>query len=371
MPLSRMSWACAVVICCCLVATGMAAKKTAPRIPLRLELAWSSGYDDNIFRLSLKDIHRFQTGTERFPNPNSTWDDWRNDLGITLALPWKHANGWETTLEGSAKAALYAINHRKNFQRYAASLRQTFGKVWWVEGSFAIIPSYYIREYLDRDLDIRTGCDYENRSYVAKLRYRSPWRTYLYPFYEFQTYYYNRYFTEFDAEWSTVGLAFDQILSRRWTVSGSYRFTDGNNVGGGGLTAASQVTPDTLDDTEYGDGNFHENEIRASIKYKPRRLWKRQWEFSVSSRIRLRDYTTDNSVEFDPFHAVRKDTRWEISPRITVDLMQNLTGYMDYLYEQRTTDSPIDYVREFKDFVRRTYFVGLTYQVLPPPRKRR
>ena len=367
--LSRVSRVSAILICCCWVVTGFSAKKAAPRIPLHLDLSWSSGYDDNIFRLSQRDINRFESGTEGFPNPNSTWDDWRNDFGITLTLPWKHANGWETRLEGSAKAALYATNHRKNYQRYAASLRQSFGKLWWIEGSFSVVPSYYLREYLDRDLGIRTGCDYDSRSYEAKVRYRSPWRTYLYPFYEFQTLYYNRYFTEFDAEWSTFGLAVDQIISRHWQVSGSYRFTDGKNVGGGGPTAASLVDP--FNDTEYGDGDFRESEIRASLKYEPRKIYHRKWEFSLSGRMRLRDYTTNNSMEIDPFHADRKDTRWEISPRITVNLIQNLTGYVDFLYEQRTTDSPIGYVREFKDFVRRTYFIGLEYQLLPPPRRRR
>jgi hypothetical protein len=367
--LSRALWASTIVIISFLIATGVGAQRAAPRIPVHLDLLWSSGYDDNIFRLSQRDINRFKSGTERYPNPNSTWDDWRNDFGVTLTLPWTHANGWQTRLEGSAKIALYATNHRKNYQRYAASLRQYFGKIWWVEGSFSVVPSYYLREYLDRDLGIREGCDYESRNYEAKLRYRSPWRTYIYPFFEFQTLYYNRYFTEFDAEWSTVGLAFDQLLSRRWGVSGTYSYTNGKNVGGGGPTAASLVDP--FDDTQYGDGDFHENEIRGAINYEPRRIFKKKWEISLSGRIRLREYITTNSQEIDPFHADRKDTRWEISPRVTMDVMRNLTGYADFLYEQRTTDSPVGYVREFKDFVRRTYFIGLEYQLLPPPRRRR
>jgi|GEM_PF-1249013 len=334
------------------------------RIPLHVDLSVSSGYDDNIFLFSRFEINRIEAGTVPYRIPYSTWDDWISRFGITLALPWEHANGWETRLEGSAAANFYAINHVKNYQSYAVSLRQTFGERWWIQTSFSIIPSYYLREFFDRDLRIRAGCDYENRTFEAKLRYRSPWQSYLYPFYQFKTYYYNRYFTEFDAESNTIGLAVDQLITRRWKASGSYRFTKSDNVGGGGPTASP------TEDTEYGDANFGEDEFRLGGAFTPRRLLGKPWEFSASVRLRIRNYTTDNSVQNDPFHAGREDTRWEVEPKVSVDVLRNLTLWASFQYEQRHTDSSVDIVREFKDFVRRTYFVGLEYQLLPLPKSK-
>ncbi|KPL07202.1 hypothetical protein AMJ86_05320 [bacterium SM23_57] len=347
---------------------GTGYKETAPHIPLHVDLEWSSTYDGNLFRLSERDLHRFESGTEPYPSPYSTWDDWRNDFGITVALPWEHSNGWETRLQGSFKTAIHSINHRKDYQRYAADLRQTFGQLIWAEGSFAIVPSYYIREYLDRDLDLRTGCDYESRTFGVKLRYRTPWRTYLYPFYQFKSLYYSRHFTEFDSEWTTIGISAEQYLTRRWLVGGSYRFTMSDNVGGGGLTAASQVNP--MEDSEYGDGDFEEDEFRLSLTYKPRRLLGTRWEFSTAGKLRIRNYTTDNSLEADPFHAGRKDTRWEVGPTASLRIIPSLWLSANFLYEQRDTDSDVGYVREFKDFVRRAYSIGLEYQLLPLPKKR-
>ena len=355
------------------VGSALAAKSKqslTPRIPLHIDLTWSTSYDDNLFRMSERDLNRFESGTETYDNPNSTWDDWRNDLGVNIQLPWKHSNGWETQVEGSAKAAIHATNHRKDYYRYAVSLRETFSKVFWVEASFALVPKYYLREYLDRDLDFRTNCDYESRSFNAKLRYRSPWKTYLYPFYEFKSLYYNRYFTEFDAEWTTIGINAQQFLNRRWLVGGSYRFTMSDNVGGGGLTAASQVNP--MEDSEYGDGDFDEDEFRGSITYRPRRLFgKRGWEFSISSKLRIRNYTTDNSINDDPFHVGRRDTRWEVNPEVSTQLLRNLSITVDYLYEERDTDTNISYVREFKEFTRRVYSISLKYQLLPLQKTRK
>ena len=194
-------------------------------IPLNADFTWSSAYDNNLFRHSERDLTRFEEGTETYHNPNSTWDDWRNDFGVSVSLPWEHDNGWETRLVGSIKAAIHAINHRKDYQRYAVDLRQTFGNIVWVQASFSIVPKYYIRQYYDRDMKVWTECDYDSRTFEGKLRYKTPWRTYIYPFAQFKTLYYNRYFTEFDAEWTTFGIGVEQFLSRRWLVRGSYRFT--------------------------------------------------------------------------------------------------------------------------------------------------
>jgi hypothetical protein len=366
---ARLTVLCMLVICSSLSFARTTPKPETTHLPLWINLSWSSSYDDNIFRYSERDLNRWKNDTERYPNPNSTWDDWRNDLGITLTLPWKHRNKWETRFEASAKTALYAVNHRKNYQRYSAAIRQSFGKEFWAEGSFAIVPTFYLREYRDIDLGEYAGCDYESRTYNLTLRYKSPWQTYFYPELEFRTLYYNRHFTEFDAEWTTLGLSAEQFLSKRWLLRGGYRFITGDNVGGGGLTAASQVTPG--EDTEYGDGSFEEHEVNLSASYRPHNIWGKSWQFSLSGGIRIRDYTTNNSLADDPFHAGRRDIRWDIEPKVTVDVIRNLSLYGSYTYEQRNTQSDIGYVNEIKDFVRRAYTIGLEFQLRPPERKHR
>jgi len=346
-------------------------------IPLWIDLNWSSSYDDNIFRYSERDLNRWKNDTESYPNPNSTWNDWRNDVGVTLTLPWKHYRGgtrsvvssWETRFEASAKTALYAVNHRKNYQRYSAAIRQSFGKEFWAEGSFAIVPTFYLREYRDVDLGEYAGCDYESRTYNLTLRYKSPWQTYFYPELEFKTLYYNRHFTEFDAEWTTLGLSAEQFLSKQWLLRGGYRFTNGDNVGGGGLTALSLVTPG--EDTEYGDGSFEEHEVNLSASYRPRNIWGKSWQFSLSGGVRIRDYTTNNSLAEDPFHDGRRDIRWDMEPKVTVDILRNLSLFGSYTYEQRDTQSDIGYVSEIKDFVRHAYTVGLDFQLRSPARQHR
>jgi hypothetical protein len=381
----RAFWACVLVICIALSAIAATQRHEATHLPLIINLEWSSAYDDNIFLFSERDLHRWANGTLIVPNPNSTWDDWRNDLGITLTLPWKHPNmpDWETRVQGSAKAALYAVNHRKNYQRYSAGVRQAFGREFWAELSFAIVPSFYLREFRDIDLNQLpylsrfAGCTYESRTYNLTLRYQSPWRTYFYPELEFKTLYYNRYFTEFDAQWTTLGLTAEQLFSKggtrsvvsqssQWLLRGSYRFTNGDNVGGGGLTAAS---PD--EDTEYGNGNFHENEFGLSASYRARSILRKQWEFSMDGKLRIRDYTTNKIISADPFHAGRRDIRWDLVPELTVDIIRNLSVYANFTYQQRRTGSDVGYVVEIKSFVHRVYTAGLEFQLRPPPHRRR
>ncbi len=336
-------------------------------IPLNADFTWLSTYDDNLFRHSERDLTRFEDGTETYHNPNSTWDDWRNDFGVSVALPWKHDNGWETRVEGSIKAAIHAVNHRKDYQRYAVSLRQTFGKTVWVQVSVGIVPKYYLRQYYDRDMKVWTECDYDSRTFEEKFRYKTPWRTYIYPFAQFKTLYYNRYFTEFDAEWTTFGVGVEQFLSRRWLVGGSYRFTVSDNVGGGGLTAASQIN--LMEDTEYGEGDFEEDEFRLSATYKPRKFLGKRWEFSLDGKLRLRYYITDNSIDTDPFHSGRKDTRWEVVSGASVRIMRHLWLSARYKYEERDTVSDESAVEAAKDFFRQAFTFGLKYEFRPSSKR--
>ena len=124
-----------------------------------------------------------------------------------------------------------------------------------------------------------------------------------------------------------------------------------------------------MEDTEYGEGDFDEDQFHLALEYRPRRFLGKRWDFSLDGEIRLRYYTTGNSINDDPFHSGRKDTRWEIVPGASVRIVRHLWLSAKYEYEARDTVSDEPAVEAAKDFTRQAFILGLKYEFRPSSKR--
>jgi hypothetical protein len=82
----------------------------------------------------------------------------------------------------------------------------------------------------------------------------------------------------------------------------------------------------------------------------------------VDWQLRRRIYTTERSLDEDPFHRGRLDLRWKLAPSLTTALTPRVDLTLGFSYEERTTTSDISRVEEIKSFKVRQVFGAVEYR---------
>lgn len=332
-----------------------------------LSLQFGGSYVDNVIRLSETDIDRFQNDPQPFETPLKTYDDWKNELilkpTLRLRLPERH----RLIAVYAFKMAEFANNPFLNYQTHTLNLyvRPLSLKRWWlVNFRVYTIPSYYLRSHYDRDTGAYHAARFQDWQYRIAPRVRF-WEPLWIKFQaEFETLYYNAKFTEYDSDMISVGLGGDYDGLRPFTFSLMYLRNHADNIGHSSIDEANWNPLDPLSsDTEYGDATFDEDEffIRGTghltyISSIPIRG-------DLTARLRRRIYTTDNSIDNDPFHRGRLDVRWEIAPSITAAVTPTVNVTLGASYEERTTTSDVARVEEIKDFRVREAYLTFEYEI--------
>jgi hypothetical protein len=173
--------------------------------------------------------------------------------------------------------------------------------------------------------------------------------------------YYNKYFTEYDAEVDFWGVAGQYEFPFDLEIAAGYEFKISDNVG---FQQESMPTGNVLvEDTEYGDSSYEENIYSFGAVYPLPFENDWNWTVELEYQKRMRYYQSALSVSDDPFHAGRKDQRDIITPGISFALSRDLDVEIHYTYEERKTESPEAIVSSIKNYIHRTFELTLTYQV--------
>ncbi len=332
-----------------------------------LSLQFGGRYVDNAIRLSEADIDRFQNSPQPFETPLKAYDDWKNELvlkpTLRLRLPQRH----RLIAVYSFKMAEFANNPFLNYQTHTLNLyfRPMSLKRWWLVNFRAFtIPSYYLRNHYDRDTGAFHAARFQNWQYRIAPRFRF-WKPLWIKFQaEFETLYYNTKFTEYDGEMISVGLGGDYNGLKPFNFSLMYLRNHSDNIGHSSTDGANWNSLDPLgSDTEYGDATFDEDEFFIRGTGHLTHLFSIPIRGNINAQLRRRIYTTDNSLENDPFHRGRLDVRWKITPSITAAVTPTVNITLGAGYEERTTTSDVARVEEIKDFRVREAYIAFEYEL--------
>jgi hypothetical protein len=355
-----------ILIACGTTGPGHASPRRAFLSDWSLSVQLGGRYVDNAIRLSEADMDRFQNGAEAFETPLQTYDDWKSELilrpRVRLRLPRQHC----LIALYSFKATEYTRNRFLNYYTHTLNLylRPVSSRYrWLVNFRVFTIPSYFLRYHYDRDTRAYHAARFQNWQYRVAPRFRL-WRSLLIELHgEFETTYYNAKFTEYDSEMISLGLGAEYRRFHQFTLAVDYRRNRSDNVGRRQIGSLEWSPEDPLgEDTEYGDATFDEDEFSAELS-RPVDLWAAiPMRFSVQGRLRWRVYTTDNSLDEDPFHRGRLDKRWEISPSVTASLTRGVDLTLGYSHEERRTESDIERVEEIKNFRVREVYIALEHE---------
>lgn len=341
-------------IVCGLAASGYAKQKRSFSPDWSLSVQLGGRYVNNVIRLSEADIDRFQHNAQPFETPIETYDDWKNELilrpKLRLRLPKRH----RLISVYSFKAAQYASNNFLDYQTHTLNLylRPISSRHRWLINLRAFtIPSYYLRNHYDRDTGVYHAARFQSWQYRAAPRFRFWKPLWIELRYGFETTYYNSKFTEYDGEMNSVGIGTEYRGLRPLTFTFRYQRNASDNIGHEQADEYASSPSEFLEkDAEYGDASFDEDEFYAKVSGRITSFASVPITGSLSGRLRRRVYTTDNSLDVDPFHRGRLDTRWKISPSVTATFNKKIALIISFSHEERKTLSDIARVEEIKNF---------------------
>lgn len=365
--MSRIVVAFAALFVVCTSISDARTRRELPALEWGLKLGVTGIYNDNLLRLSETDLNAFHRFDPRFRTPVETTDDGETEISLTPSVLWRAPAVTMVNIQYRFKAVQRAKNDHTNYQTHSmsASVRpRVKGYRWVVRAGVFTIPSFYLRVYRDRDFGTYDDARFTNWEYNGELSYRVSEPLWLSLQGGTGTYYYNARFTEYDSDYDEFGAEVEYATPWDPRISMRYTRRISDNIGstqGSSLEIISD--PGAIEDSEYGDGDFDEDDFRIALRTPVKIVKSEVVDASVAARVRRRVYTTDRSIESDPFHRGRLDNRWEVTPSLSWSPHAALDIALYYTYEERASESDVEAVALVKDFVRREIGLGFTYRI--------
>lgn len=311
-------------------------------------------YDDNILNLSDNDLQRFDAGDEeKFKIETS--DDLIISSKINLSL--KHHEFFSHTqiLRTILKFNKYSKNDIKDNFYFAFIIRQYLSAKLDIACYYYFYPEIFVNRYdsmMDQS-DSYRDFTYAQNKYFSKIRYRflDNWEI-SYRF-DFAQQYYNKYFTEYDAEKFENSLEIAAELAKWLELKLGYTFIESNSAGEDAYFDPAQI--ETIKDASY-EGNSYKIlfDLKKIIKIGQNPL-SAKIGFSLDERF----FQTDNRG--DTYHFKRNDRTLQFNFGLERKLFTAYKLSFDYRWEKRNTESFLTSVERDKNYQANKFSLSLQY----------
>lgn len=313
----------------------------APR-PEETKIEFEAGldleYNDNVLRLSDRDVRRLEDGTKpekfRIEEP-----------GDFIYSPWVEAALGFALFERPAaaglrlRAHLYQDNSILNQEEITLFARQKP-----LDFEYALIPEAYRREYRNLDTGQFESAFYTEHRFELGARFRPHEIVGLRPKIGLEFRDYESPFNHRDSLFYTAGLRGNVEVAEPLHVFLAYGF----------------VLNDAFADSHQPDTSYLEHEIEPGVSVRP------VPEVAVELRYRFahRRYTTDNAPAIDPGHRGRTDDRRRLALAVRWKLSKSLAVEADYRRSSVDSDLPNDpgATDEETSWRRNEILLGVAYQ---------
>ena len=323
----------------------------------------TSTYDDNIYRYSPQDIDGFvyHRADERYRM--ETYDDLVSSPSLTLSLTRRFQPHLESCLRLRYRYNIYTVNRDKNYQTLSAFLRISAQEQGYIQLGYFHLPKFLIRPYWDQDVFSTTAgdpatykaCDFARDLCSVKLGHRLIKSLRWAIFYDRDRLYYNSHFTEYDTRAHGLGLELAYDLAPWLEMSAEYAFTRAEAKGfdeAGETKAAS-------DDSDI---SYDQDGLQATMKADLSRHIAWPLELTVRYQLARRYFTTEKSIQEDPFHAGRRDDIQSLALEAQYKLSRRLSLSGAYEIQTRNISSPeARRITEVKNYDRHRLSLGIEF----------
>lgn len=320
-------------------------------------------YDDNIYRYSPEDIDDFVYHRADYRFRMETYDDLVSSPSLTLYVTRRFSQKVKTRLRLKYSYNIFTVNHERNYQTISSFLRITFFEKSYLQFGYFHIPEFLIRSYWDKDVFSMTlknpetykKCDFTRSLYSVKLGGRISKSLWGAACYERDVVYYNPHFTEYDTEANAFGIEIRYDLAS-WIQAGlKYAFTMAEAKGYDEEGETKEHSDDS--DISYDEDQFQGELILDISRHVPLPI-----NLTFQYRRSLRYFTTEKSLEADPFHAGRRDDIHRLSYMTEYKILRNLSLFGQYEYHWRNVSSKEkERITEVKNYNRNRISVGIEF----------
>lgn len=305
---------------------------TPRALSAQLDIGVSLGttYSDNVFQLSEYDLGRWD---HSHPNLNyvNTTDDLSIKARFDLAYPIRY-QWWKIIPSVTATISQNVSNPDK--QRQDALFRLRVERYYWnFTALYGYYPENYVRSYVDTD----GTQNLEKYSYARNL-YRGDLN--LKPFKNatiqlhgrYEQYYYNQYFTEYDANATTFGLG-ARYAFPAFSLGANYRY---------------RVYDNHRHDAE--DGSYASNRYSGNIRLKSTPLNNDKPDSPTFYPELTLSYEERFFQSLDPWYGGRADFIYNTSAAFNFDFGPSWNLKLDYSHAYRNVESPVEEVCRAREY---------------------
>lgn len=305
----------------------------APR-PLcaQLEIGVSLGtsYSDNVFQLSEYDLNRWDHSHPNLDYANTT-DDLALDARFDLAWPIRY-QWWKFIPSVTAKISQNLSNPDK--QRQDALFRLRVERYYWnFTALYGYYPENYVRSYIDTDGSQRLEkFSYARNLYRGDLNLKPFKNTTLQLHGRYEQYYYNEFWTEFDANATTLGLG-ARYAFPAFSLSANYRY---------------RIFDNHRHDAE--DGSYESNRYSGNIRLKSTPLDNDKPSGPSFYPELTLSYEERFFQSLDPWYGGRADFIYNTSAALNFEIEPRWNLKLDYSHAYRNVESPVEEVRRAREY---------------------
>ena len=312
----------------------------------------SLGYDDNFMRFSDFEIKLYDT-ENKYLGDSKTYDSGVFSNALQIKFSPKIKNHQINTII-RLKYNYYYSSDLKSYPSFLGRFEFKLAPYSWIKLSYTILPDYYLRTYIDRDLSSSDyyPCSFSNEimyiSYSHKVPIKKTWLDYRFIM---NNQFYNENFTEYDSKIKGFEGTLKSKFIKSYYVTLTYLFYISDNISYNN----SRIPQSTKINRSYFKNGFKFN-IRKEFK----NMFFSSLGFKFYFNERFYDldswyYESDNWKTYSDY-----DFRFESAKK-----MGDINIQLSFRYFFRKVSSSeseeIIWIEDYKDYSRNELWLKLSY----------
>ena len=320
---------------------------------LNIDLTEKFIYNNNILSLSKSEMDNFQNGENADKFHIKTADDliFHSRISVNYYLKFKKNKYAKFFCDGNFENLLK--NSIKDTRDFSAGIFAKYNFVYY-EFQYAFSPDNYIAHY--KDNEFYKPYTYEKEAYSSYLGFEplSDWNLEFH--YSYQNFYYNKYFTEYDAQRNVYG-GYIKKTFQNVSLKLGYFYTEHNCRG----YARDEQSYSLSDKSDY---SFLEDTYKIKLHLKNIKIANRKFVFDFHNFIYYRVYTSEKKADIDPFHYGVEEYRISSKIQLSTELFNGLCIAVGDIINIRDKSSDFIDISRYKDYRSNQIYLGLTYKLM-------
>ena len=318
----------------------------------------SVGYDDNFMRFSDIEINTYhieENTNNDYLGDSKTYDSAILASSLQIKVSPEIIKSYKVNFIFKYKYSKYSSSQLKSYSSLLGRFEIKLAPYSWVKFSYSLLPDYYLRTYIDRDLAPLDyyPCSFSNEtvylSYSHKFPLNKTWVDYRFVM---NNQFYNKYFTEFDSKIYGFEVALKSKILKSYYSNFTYLYYKSDNI--------------TYDDSEIiQSSKMDRSYIRNGFKFYVKKSFKKSFVSSMGFKFYFNHrsydleswyYNSDNWKTYSDY-----DIRLEVSKKITKSI--NLDASARHFLRQVSSadNSEVSWVEGYKNHQRNELWLKFVY----------